>query len=164
MLEKGYLNHREEIAYAMNFGKFPVLGLNRENRPYEDDDYCIGDKCRVAWDREESRYEGMTTHGHLYMENGKYAISNSAACLSASFGYSDVMENLEEAKAQVVHRGQLVVVVESFPTKTTCTVAVMKVSDRIDIHCMTVARLERLSDEEVAEWNKEFKNWQRRTN
>lgn len=163
MIKGGYLVDRQEIAYAMNFGLYPVLGLNRENRPFEGDDYCTGDRCRVAWDRKEARYEGMTTHGHVYMENGKCGISNSASCLSASFGYSDVMEDLEEAKAQVVHKGQMVVLVENYPSEKKCTVAVMKVSERIDIHCMKVASIERLTDEEVVAWNKEFKQWQRKT-
>lgn len=167
MMDNRYLVDRREIAYAMNFGKFPVLGLNRENRPMADispeSDYCTGDKCKVVWDREGARYEGMTTLGHVYMENGRYAISNSASCLSVHLGYSDVMECLEDAKAQTVHKGQQIVLVESYPSKNTCTVSVMKVSTHIDIHCMTVATIEQLTKEEAEEWKNEYNKWQRKT-
>lgn len=74
-----YLTDRREIAEAINFGKYPVLTLNRENRPYAkerpDSDYATGCRVRVAWDHKDPRYAGMTTHGNLYIENGKLKIS-----------------------------------------------------------------------------------------
>ena len=163
----GFLTDRQEIAYAMNFGKFPVLTLNRENRPFADispdSDYCHGCKCRVAWDSKEPRYEGMTTHGHVYMEDGKYRISGSGACLHASFGYTDVIDMVEEAHATVVHKGQTVILIEDFPSLKICVVRVFNVSKRIDIHCSTVASLEALTEEEWKEWKNNYKNWKRRT-
>ena len=55
-----YLTDRTEIGKAINFGKYPVLFINRENRPYPDvgSDYSIGCKVRVAYD---NGMEGMTT-------------------------------------------------------------------------------------------------------
>lgn len=136
-----YLTDRQEIAKAMNFGKYPVLVLNRENhKGFEDTDYCVGQKVKVAYDN--PRYEGMTTQGNIYLENGKIAISGDSACLTARFGYSDVMEAAEWANAPTIHKGQTVVVVEQWPSKKLCAVRMMKVSDRIDIHCITVASLE----------------------
>ncbi len=130
----GYLTDRHEIAYAINFGKFPVLTLNRENNPYKDiapeSDYCIGCKCRVAWDSKEPRYEGMTTHGKVYLENGRYAISGSGACLKASFGYTDVINMVEKAHAPVVHKGQTIILVEDFPSLKVCVVKVFNVSKK----------------------------------
>ena len=162
MIDNRYLTDRHEIAYAMNTFKFPVLSLNRENRPYENSDFCTGCRCRVAWDDKNPRYADMATHGQVYMENGKYGISGEGACLSASFGYTDVMESLREANAPVVHKNQLVVLVEDFPSKEMCYVSVMKVSKWIDIHCSTVAHLEVLTTEEAAEWAENYKTWQRK--
>lgn len=143
-----YLTDRTEIAKAINFGKYPVLTLNRENQPYKDlyedteySDYAVGCRVRVAWDRKDPRYEGMTTHGNIYIEKGKIGISGEGACLSSSFGYTDVMKMAAEANTPIVHAGQTVVVVEEIPSKKFCTVRLMKVSDRIDIHCTTVATL-----------------------
>lgn len=137
-----FLTDRQEIAMAINFGKYPVLSIDRDNRPYESSDYAKGCRTRVAWDHSNPRYAGMTTHGNLYYENGKYAISSEGGMLTASFGYSDVMRMVTEANAVVVHKGQTVVVVENWSTQKMCRVRVMKVSDRIDTQCMTVATLE----------------------
>lgn len=141
-----YLTDRQEIAKAINFGKYPVLTLNRQNDPLNDccpdSDYSVGCRVRVAWDRKDKRYEGMATSGNIYIEDGKIAISNDACCLSSRFGYSDVIKMATEANTPIVHAGQTVVVVEDWPNNKVCTVRMMKISDRIDIHCMTVAHLE----------------------
>lgn len=143
-----FLTDRHEIAKAINFGKYPVLTLNRENRPFADiapdSDFAKGCRVRVAWDHKDSRYEGMTTNGNIYIEDGRIAISNDSTMIKASFGYSDIMEMANEANTPIVHRGQEVVVIEEWPSKKECRVRMMKVSDRIDIHCSTVARLEDL--------------------
>jgi len=142
-----YLTDRHEIAKAINFGKHPVLYLNRENhKGFTNTDYAVGCRVRVAWDHKDPRYAGMTTHGNLYIENGRLAISSEGGCLHADFGYRDVIEMQEEARAVVVHKSQTVVVVEDWPSKKVCTVRMMKVSDWIDPHCMTVARLEDLEE------------------
>lgn len=146
-----YLTNRHEIAEAINFGKYPVLTLDRENRPYKkerpDSDYAIGCRVRVAWDHANPRYAGMTTHGALYIEGGKLKISGEGACLSASFGYSDVIEMAAEANVPIVHAGQKVVVVENWPSVKTCTVRIMKVSDRVDTQCMVAASLEDIEED-----------------
>ena len=139
-----FLTERTEIAKAINFGKYPVLYINLENRKYEGSDYAVGCRVRVAWDHKDKRYEGMTTHGNLYIENGRYGISAEGGCLHADFGYHDVIKMKDEAAAVVVHKCQEVVVVEDWPSKKQCRVRMMKVSDWIDTQCMTAARLEDL--------------------
>lgn len=140
-----YLTDRQEIAEAINFGKYPVLTLDRENRPYKnerpDSDFAIGCRVRVAWDHKDPRYAGMTTHGALYIEGGKLKISSEGACLSASFGYCDVMKMAAEANVPVIHKGQKVVVVEEWPSLKKCTVRIMQVSDYVDTQCMVATTL-----------------------
>lgn len=147
-----YLTDRREIAEAINFVKYPVLTLNRENRPYAkerpDSDYATGCRVRVAWDHKDPRYAGMTTHGNLYIENGKLKISSEGSCLSASFGYYDVMRMAAEANAPVIHKGQKVVVVEEWPSLKKCTVRIMQVADYVDTHCMVATTLEDIDEEE----------------
>ena len=141
-----YLTDKKEIAAALNFGKYPVLTINRENNPYAvnrpDSDYAIGCRVRVAWDKADPKYAGMTTHGHLYYENGRLAISKDASIMTNSFGYEDVMEMVAEANTPVVHKGQEVVVVEEWASKRECAVRIMKVSNKIDTLCQTVATLQ----------------------
>ena len=158
-----YLTDRHEIGCAMNFGKYPVLTINLENNPFEGSRFAKGGRVRVAWDHKDSRYEGMTTHGELFLdEDGKLKISGEGAMLTASFGYSDVMKMAAEANVPVVHKGQGVVVVMEIPSTKTCLVRMMKVSDRIDIHCQVVATLEDIDDESAAEIRKMFKRMMRR--
>lgn len=137
------LTDRKEIAKAMNFGKYPVLVLDLDNNcGFEGGRYCQGQRVRVAWDHKDPQYAGMTTQGNIYMEDGRIAISGNAACLHADFGYYDVMDMAAWANAPVVHKGETVVVVMKSEKAKTCVVRMMKVSDHINIHCMTVARLE----------------------
>ena len=140
-----YITDRKEIGKAINFGKYPVLFINRENRPYPEyvGDYSIGCKVRVAYDHGPS---GITTRGNLFFsnENGRdeLAISSKGSMLKASFGRSDVLDMVEWAQAPVVHKGQTVVVVEDWPSENKCSVRLMKLPDRVDVHCQTVAVLQ----------------------
>lgn len=153
-----YLTNRQEIAAAMNFGKYPVLTINIENCPYEGSRYARGCRVRVAWDHKDRRYEGMTTHGALFLDDGgKLGISGEGACLSASFGYSDVMDMAAEANVPVVHKGQAVCVVMDMPSKKTCMVRMMKVHERIDIHCQVVAYLKDIDLDGAREIRDEFR-------
>ena len=148
-----YLKDRQEIAKAINFGKYPVLTLNRENRPFKNErpesDYAIGCRVRVAWDHKDPRYAGMTTHGVLYIERDKLKISGEGAFLSASFGYYDVMRMAAEANTPIVHKGQKVVVIEEWPSLKQCTVRIMQVADYVDTQCMVVTSLNDIDEETV---------------
>ena len=62
--------------------------------------------------------------------------------LKAGFGRSDVLDMVEWAQAPVVHKGQTVVVVEDWPSENKCSVRLMKLPDRVDVHCQTVAVLQ----------------------
>lgn len=140
-----YLTDRQDIGKAINFGKYPVLFINRENRPYPEfgGDYSVGCKVRVAY---SIWPDGITTRGNLFFsdEDGKskLAISSRGSMLKAGFGRSDVMEMVEWAQAPVVRKGQTVVVVEDWPSEKRCTVRLMKVPNQIDVHCQTVAVLQ----------------------
>lgn len=144
------LTERKEIAKAINFGKYPVLVLDMDNhKGYEkynpDTKFCEGQRVRVAWDR--SDYEGMTSNGSIMMgDDGTIYISGRCAILQADFGYSDVMEDATWANAPVIHKGQRVVVIMDWSKEKRCMVRMMKVSDRIDIHCQRVATLEDIDE------------------
>ena len=46
---------RQEMAFLMNFGKYPVIGLDMSNRPFgEESEFMVGSKVRVAWDRKRT--------------------------------------------------------------------------------------------------------------
>lgn len=142
-----YLTERTEIAKAMNFGKYPVLYINMEDRPYEGSDYARGCRCRVAWDHPDPRYADLYCSGNLYHSDGKLAISNDATCLSADFGRSDVIGMYQQANTPMIHKGDTVVVVQDWPKQRLCKVRMMKMPNRMDRFCQVVATLEDIEED-----------------
>lgn len=134
-----YLTEREQIATAMNFGKYPVLYIDLDDRKFDGSDYAKGFPVKVAWDR--PAYPGMTTRGELYIENGRYGIGNDAACLHKDFGRSDIIEDARWAMVQTIHTGQAVILIEDHTKTKECGVRVMKVADKLDVHCSTCTYL-----------------------
>lgn len=140
-----FLTKRTEIAEAMNFGKYPVLYIDRDDKPYDTperpSDFCKGSKCRVDWEHENPRYKGMTAKCELIFCDGKYSLMQGGCCLHDSFGRCDVLEMVEWANTPLIRCGQTVVVVEDFTEQKIMRVRVMKVSEKKDIHCSTVTTL-----------------------
>lgn len=136
------LLERTDIAKALNFGKYPVLSIDIDNVPCkEDPSYMLGCNCRVAWDKEG--YEGMSSRCQLDLYNGKFSLISGGACLKSSYDYEDFIKDVESANTPLVHKGQEVVIaMYSSKLKTYIGVKVLKVSDRIDTNCITVATLE----------------------
>ena len=140
-----YITDRQEIAYAMNFGRFPVLKINLETCKDGYDDYYEGDYVKVMTPR--NGYPDMYSTGNLYLSEGRFGVLTEGACLSGSFGYTDVMEMTKVAQAPVLHAGETVVLIEDFPKKRTCRVRMMKVSDRVDPFVYPCATLEDVPDD-----------------
>lgn len=139
-----YLTERTEVAEAINFGKYPVLYIDFDSKfNRSSNGYYKGCDVRVKYDRSDGT---LRTEGNLEMENGKYSISNNAICLHASFGRSDIIEDYKWSRAVTVSKGQTVVLIEDWSEAKRCKVRMMKVSDRINTSCMTVAYLEDLED------------------
>lgn len=147
-----FLTERTEIAKAMNFGKYPVLYIDRDNRPYNSvempSDYCRGSKCRLEWEHKDPRYADMTARCQLYYDKGRYFLSQEAACLTADFGRRDVLEMVEWARVPVLRCGQTVIVVEDFTMQKIVRVRMMKISDRKNLNCSTVTSLEDIEEGE----------------
>ena len=142
-----YLTERTEIAKAMNFGKHPVLYIDMDDKKYEGSDYCQGCRVRVHWDSTTERYKDMYSSGNLYYSEGRFAISNDACCLSADFGRGDVIAMYKQANTPMIHKGDTVVMVMDFTKQKMCKVALMKMPDRINKFCQTLAVLEEMEDE-----------------
>lgn len=141
-----YLTERTEIAKAMNFGKYPVLYIDMDAKKYEGSDYCQGCRVRVHWGSQTERYKDMYSTGNLYYCDGKFAISNDATCLSADFGRGDVIGMYQQANTPMIHKGDTVVIVMDFSKQKMCKVALMKMPDRIDKFCQTLAVLKEMED------------------
>lgn len=144
------ITQRNELAAVMNFDEFPVLTLDFDAPlPFPDSpNFRKGCDVRVAWDKQEPRYKGMTSRTTLTISDNEYSLSGHGACLKADFSVLDVIENARWSNAPVVHKDQIVAVVHYSKSKNVWFAQMMKVSHWIDPHCMTVARLENVNDEE----------------
>ena len=127
-----YLTDRREIAEAMNFGKHPVIRIDLETEMEGYPGCFEGDIVKVG--SPNQRYPENYIRGSVKSfpeDRGKYAIMPDNDCLHSGFGYSDVIEELRYAQAQMLHAGETVVVVEDYPQRRACKVRMMKVSDRV---------------------------------
>ena len=147
------LNERTEMAIVINFGKYPVIPVDMDNYPYEEDrSFLKGPiKVRVAWDHKNPRYEGMTTKCTLYVEKGEYKLGYHGSILKGSYGMEDFLADIEEANTPLVHRDDIVAVPHYSKELGVKMVRMMKVSHHIDTNCQVVATLSDVSDEEAKE-------------
>ena len=140
-----YLTDRSQIAVAMNFGKYPVLYIDLDNKIYDTpehpSDFCVGSKCKLDWEHKDRAYEGMSARCTLCYSEGRYTLNQEGCCLHNCFGRSDVLEMVEWACVPMLRCGQTVIVVEDYTKQKMCKVRVMKVAEHKNIHCSTVTEL-----------------------
>lgn len=122
-----YLTDRQEIAQAMNFGKYPVIRIDVET-PVRDG-VLQGDAVKVA--APNDRYHDNYICGRVmkFDDDDRYAIMPENVCLKSSFGYSDVVRMLGYAQAPMLHAGEVVVLIEDAPKQRAAKVRMMRVSD-----------------------------------
>lgn len=145
-----YLTERTEIAKAMNFGKYPVLYIDMDDKKNEVSDYVRGCAVRVHWDSADPQYKDMYSTGNLYYCDGKFAISNDATYLHSDFGRGDVIAMYRQANTPMLHMGDTVVMVMDFSKQRMRKVALMKMPKRISKFCQTLATLEEIEEEKDA--------------
>ncbi len=103
---------RRKIAKLLNFNQYPVLSLDlAKDKRYilegdEDTRYYVGHK--VKWKKSDYFWHGDLCY---FTDTKQLQISNDNACITASFGYHDIMEDLAIANAPIIHENSEVVVV-----------------------------------------------------
>lgn len=143
---KGLLFERTEMAKALNFGKYPVLSVDLDNKPYPSESYVIGCNCRVAWDSSNSQYEGMTSKCWLEIRDGQYILSRGGTCLKIDYCMDDFLAEVKNANTPLVHKGQVIAIAHYSRELNLKFVRLMKMSDRIDVQCADVAALEPIEE------------------
>lgn len=140
-----YLTDRQEIAKAMNFGKYPVIRIDVET-PVRDG-ALQGDMVKVA--APNARYPDNYIRGRVmkFDDDDRYVIMPENVCLKSDFGYGDVIESLGWAQAPMLHAGEAVVVVEDAPERRMCMVRMMRVSNSVRDFVFPTCHLEDWSDE-----------------
>ena len=103
------LNERTQIGEALNLGKYPVLTIDLADRT----EYGLKG-CKVRIDcgtfRSGERYL-QKAELYVYSDEKRFTFHAGCSCLSASFGYSDLMEDLSYASAPIVTADQDIVIV-----------------------------------------------------
>lgn len=155
-----FLTDRKEIAKVMNFGKYPVVMFDLDSPKKGWDGVYEGTKVRLdtgktfsdgtAWIDDcgttiyvDNFHEGIedTIENRL---KAKIYLGHGGACISSDFGAYDVFRMAENAMAPMIHPGEKVAVVykATVDGDVRAWVRMMKVSDRINVHCSTVGYIE----------------------
>lgn len=140
-----YLTDRHEIAMAMNFHKYPVIRIDMETPKKGYKGLYYGDEVEVATPK--PGYPDSRERGNLIFCDGKYQITSHGCCLSADFGYVDVMEDLMWAQAPQLHKGETVVVIEDYPIHRMCKVHMMRVPDHVSSFTTPCCTLEEVPND-----------------
>lgn len=141
------LTDRQEIASAMNFGKYPVIRIDMETPKRGYEGLFYGDRVEVMTPTADYPYSRENGNLIYTADDERFSITANSMCLHADFGYSDVIEELKWAQAPKLHAGDVVVVIEDYPIGRYCVVHMMKVPEHIAKFTTPCCKLEELPDD-----------------
>lgn len=135
------INDRQAVAKAINFGEYPVITIDLA----DSDEYgLVGSKVRIdngTFRTGEPYFIRATIHA--FNDDQVLTTHSPGVCLHEEYGYSDVEEMIEWAKAPVIKADQdvLVMVIDS---KLRCAYnpRIVHTAKHISAHCMTPLRFE----------------------
>ena len=149
-----FLRDRKEIAQKINIEHVPVLTVDLEKDAidgYEgcykggkvnitgvyktySDMYC---RCTVGlW----GDYPGNENHSAPWTYK-RISLGTGATCIQASFGLSDVIEDVEWSNARTVKPGDEVILFFVNKSKGIGCLRLMRIGDRVDPFCQTATLL-----------------------
>lgn len=145
-----FLVDRHEIAQAINIDRIPVITIDITKcmdgyeHCYEGDKVLVTDPKHGRHVRCTVKMYGDDNGNNDYLHPWFYktiCLMNPGAYISASFGYSDVMEMVEWSKSKVLDAGEEVIVMFNDRENKYCYLRRMRVSDSVNLHCQTAATL-----------------------
>ena len=148
------ISGRQGWAYICNSMKFAVLKADM-SKEQEYEDYKRFDKVRVA---KEYRNHELVHVGQLEVNKGKWSIGGWGCCISADFGFSDMMKSVEESNMQVVRKGDIVAIALIMSDIEFVSLMLFR-AGAIDMNCMTMTDLTPLTDEEMQEVKEDAERW-----
>jgi hypothetical protein len=135
---------RQGWAYICNSMRFAVLKADLDKEQEYKDFQTFGN-VKVIWNY---RGEENGANGTLEISDGKWKIGGHGCMLKASFGFSDMMDGIENANIPTVRKDDIVAIATYSKQYEVAVLSLFKVG-RIDIHCTTMASLTPLTDEEM---------------
>ena len=150
------LTGRQGFAYTCNSMKYPILMADADKeQEFKEECYNIFGKVGVLWSYRNKEHFSI---GELICDKGTWGISGGGACLSASFGFNDMLSLSIGANAPRIKEGQIVVVSLYSKNNKFVLNSFYKVG-KVDIHCIRKCDFIPLTDEEMIEICKDAENW-----
>ena len=149
---------RQGWAYVCNSGEITVLKADLDI-PQEYDEYQTFGNARVVWNYRGSecfktcRLAKNSCHGETFWE-----LSSGGSYLSASFSAYDAIEMIEDTQTPIVRKDEIVAIASFSKSQKLAYLQLYKM-DRVDIHCSTVVKFEKLTYEEMQEVVKKANRW-----
>lgn len=145
-----FLTDRQEIARIINIEDTPVISFDIDNDMPGYDGCYAGSKIKV-WDGKKDREYAYRCTPHIWSDKPGYDplmpwmceridLNSYGACLSSSFGYSDILEMETWSNARTVKPGDKVVVFFKSDKNKVGFLRLMEVS-KVTHHCITTATL-----------------------
>lgn len=112
------IKNREEFARCVNFGEYPVIKIDMNQKAFMDTIYH-GDKVRVDFGKFKTGERYLDGGELIYnIKDNRFEISSWGSCLSARFCYEDAMERVEYSQAPIIDEGdEVVIIVHNSETK-----------------------------------------------
>jgi len=156
------ISGRQGVAYVFNSGKIKsVIADIDAEQEYADRGYCRW-KDVIKVHKDTTRYS-LEKVGSLVEEldenkNVSWKITGGGSCLSASFGFEDVLEDAINANLPTVSTDDILAVAQISKKSKIYLISLFKVGS-IDINCQVMARLTPLTDEEMKEVVAKINRW-----
>lgn len=131
------LTNRQEIAKAMNFGKYPVIEIDVSKKT----EYgFVGTKINIKSQRFELPVRATLT---AYKDTKILTTSGENICVKAQYDYNDFINNLEYANAPTIEADQdILVVFTDREAGLVHKVVILHTGNYVDDFCMTPLKIE----------------------
>lgn len=136
------LTETQEIAKAINFGKYPVLYLDLAKDKLEGYEGCYqGQRVKI-----EREYNGTKFYSHgtlsYWGDSNKLSISGEGTMLTARFGYYELSKMVKNANATELKGEQEVVVVIMNSERGKIAYPILTKTTRFSANCQTLMTIE----------------------
>lgn len=156
IISSNIIGGRQGSAYICNSRRFRVFYIDLD-MPQRYADFKAFCPCKVVY---STRNHGeLDVVGQIEFNENKWQIGgNGGVCLSADFGFDDISKMVTNAGLQTVREGETVALAFVSRSCRVATLNLFKVG-RVDPHCMTIAQLIPLNDEEMEQIKIDADKW-----
>ena len=159
-IKENYIGGRQGYAYTFNSGKIKTIKIDLDKNQEYDNYKSWRDNIKVNKKTSRSEIDVVCSIGQTINLDGSsdWEITSCGCCLSASFGYSDLMGLADSANLPIVKEGDIVGLCLFSDKIKTAVVELFKVG-RVDIFCQTVAKLIPLNADEMCNVKSDANAW-----